>query len=302
QSGGNTRRSHTTSPTGTTVVTGPLGLLGILQTRLGTTRPTVNRPVRIAQYRALMSAADHPWYRRSSAIDPWNPAHHQLRMRDDAIEAGWQPTTDTETYSEQPRLEALAAVERLVRLGPSHDRDATLVPGSADDLREVFSLIRHYGPNWPLGIDTIKVQDRLIDLPHSWQDILDALNSARVTITEAALPTKVPELTVARGTDEWSPAEAAARWLANASDHDKLCIIAGASTTVLDHELARRGTPTLGIARQSATNPSGQVLPVFLSAILPPTDIRRLAEFLNLSFGTTDSEGSAKTLVPHSVS
>src|SRR5699024_12415175 len=101
------------------------------------------------------------------------------------------------------------------------------------------------------------------------------------------------ELTVVRGTDEWSTAEAAARWLANASEHDKLCIIAGDSTTVLDHELARRGTPTLGIARQSATNPSGQVLPVFLSAILPPTDTRRLAEFLPLSLRTTDSARTA---------
>src|SRR5699024_3031983 len=39
-----------------------------------------------------------------------------------------------------------------------------------------------------------------------------------------------------------------------------------------------------------------------LSAILPPTDIRRLAEFLNLSFGTPNSEAPAKTLVPRSVS
>src|SRR5699024_3726166 len=174
QSVGNTRRTHvTTSPTGTTVVTGPFGLLGILQTRLGTARPAVNRPVRIAQYRALMSEAAHPWYRRSFTTDPWNTASHLLRLRDDASEAGWQPIADTETYSDHPRLEALAAVERLVRLGPSHDRDATLAPGRADDLREVFSLIRHYGPNWPLGIDTIEVQDRLIDLPHSWQNILE---------------------------------------------------------------------------------------------------------------------------------
>src|SRR5699024_9477026 len=302
QSDGNTRRSHTASPTGTTVVTGPLGLLGILQTRLGTARPAVNRPVRIAQYRALMSEADHHWYRRSFATDPWNTAHHLLRMRDDAIEAGWQPTTDTETYADHPRLEALTAVERLVRLGPAHDPDATLAPGRADDLREVLTLIRDYGPNWPLGIDTIEVQDRLIDLPQTWRSILEALKAAGMTITEASLSTKVPELTVVRGTDEWSTAEAAARWLANAAEHDKLCIIAGDSTTVLDHELARRGTPTLGIARRSAPDPAGQVVPVFLSAIVPPTDIRRLAECLSLSFGTSSSEAPAKTLVPRSVS
>lgn len=292
----------TTSPAGTTVVTGPLGFLGVLQTRLGTTRPTVNRPVRIAQYRSLMAEADHPWYRRSFATDPWNTAHHLLRLRDDAIEAGWQATTDPDDYAEHPRLDALAAVERLVRLGPDHDRNATLVPGRADDLREVLTLIRHHGPNWPLGINTIELQDRQTDLPNTWQTILQALAAAGVTITEASPHSGVPELTVVRGLDEWSTAEAAARWLSNAPDHDKLCIIAGGSTTVLDHELARRGTPTLGIARRSATSPSGQVLPVFLSAILPPTDIRRFAEFLSLSFGAPNSESPAEALVPRSVS
>ena len=294
--------STNTNPTGTTVVTGPLGLLGILQTRLGTTRPALNRPIRIAQYRSLMAEADHRWYRRSFATDPWNTAHHLLRLRDDAIEAGWQPAADTETYAEHPRLEALAAVERLVHLGPDHDRNATLVPGRTDDLREVLTLIRHHGPNWPLGIDTIEMQDRLTDLPHTWQNIVQAVKAAGVTITEAPRQSGMPELTVVRGSDEWATAEATARWLANTTDHDKLCIIAGDSTTVLDHELDRRDTPTLGIARRSAMDPSGQVLPVFLSALLPPTDIRRLAEFLSLSFGASGSDSSAKTLVPCSVS
>src|SRR5699024_2910624 len=104
-------QSHTstdtaTNSTGTTVVTGPLGLLGILQTRLGTTSPTVNRPIRIAQYRTLMAEADHPWYRRSFATDPWNTAHHLLRLRDDAVEAGWTPATETENHPDHLRLDA----------------------------------------------------------------------------------------------------------------------------------------------------------------------------------------------------
>ena len=292
----------TTSPTGTTVVTGPLGFLGILQTRLGTTRPTVNRPIRIAQVRSLMAEADHPWYRRSFADDPWNTAHHLLRLRDDAVEAGWQPTPDDETDTEHPRLDALAAVERLVRLGPTHDPRANLAPGRADDLREVLALLSQHGSSWPLSINTIELQDRATDLPNTWKTILELLDAAGVTITEATVKSGVPELTIVRGSDEWSTAEAAARWLSNTPDHAKLCIIAGDSTSILDHELSRRGTPTLGIPRASATSPAGQVLPVFLSAILPPTDIRRVAEFLNLSFGTPDAGSSTKALIPRSVS
>ena len=175
----------TTSPAGTTVVTGPLGFLGVLQTRLGTTRPTVNRPVRIAQYRSLMAEADHPWYRRSFATDPWNTAHHLLRLRDDAIEAGWQATTDPDDYAEHPRLDALAAVERLVRLGPAHDPSANLTPGRADDLREVltFSANTDRAGRWASIRSSCRTEQT--DLPNTWQTILEVLDAAGVTITEA---------------------------------------------------------------------------------------------------------------------
>ena len=232
---------------GTTVVTGPLGLLGILQTRLGTTRPTVERPVRIAQYRSLLAEADHPWYRRSFANDPWNTAHHLLQLRDDAIEAGWHPTTDDQDYTSHPRLVALATVEKYVTLGPPHDPTATLAPGRADDLREVLELLRFHGTNWPLGIDTIELRDRRSDLPPVWKDIVAALNDAGVTIADAAPSTETPKLTIVRGREEWSIAEAAARYLANVPDRERICIIAGDSTTVLDQQLARRQAPALGV-------------------------------------------------------
>lgn len=286
----------------TTVVTGPLGLLGILQTRLGTTRPSVGRPIRIAQYRSLMAQANHPWYRSSFANDPWNTAHHLLNLRDDAIEAGWQPTTDDKKYAGHPRLDALARIEAQVRLGPSHDQAATLAPGRADDLREVLELLRQHGPSWPLGIEAIEVRDQVDDLPEVWRNILEATKATGVAITNVPAKTSVPMLTVTRGPDTWSTAEAAARWLANTADHENLCIIAGSDTMILDDQLARRTLPTLGIPRSTATSPSGQVLPVFLSAILPPTDVRRIAEFLTLSFGSEGSASPPKILIPRSAS
>lgn len=291
-----------TNSTGTTVVTGPLGLLGILQTRLGTTRPTIDRPIRIAQYRSLLAKADHPWYRRSFANDPWNTAHHLLELRDDAIEAGWKPTNHGQDYSAHPRLDALAAVEGLVVIGPPHDTTATLAPGRADDVRESLELLRLYGASWPLGIDSIELRDKRETLPQVWQDILGAVEAAGVTVTEPAAPTNTPQLTIARGPDNWSTAEAAARYLANVNDRERICIIAGDATAVLDQQLARRQAPTLGIADSNAANPSAQILPVFLGAVLPPTDIRRVAEFLHLSFGTSDASSSAASLVPQGVS
>ena len=287
---------------GTTVVTGPLGLLGILQTRLGTTRPTIDRPIRIAQYRSLLAQADHPWYRRSFANDPWNTAHHLLELRDDAIEAGWKPHEDGQDYSEHPRLDALATVESLVVVGPPHGTTATLVPGRADDVRETLELLRLHGVIWPLGIDSIELRDKRDILPQVWQDILGAVEAAGVTVTEPAAPTNTPQLTIVRGPDNWSTAEAAARYLANVNDRERICIIAGDATAVLDQQLARRRAPTLGIADSNAANPSAQILPVFLGAVLPPTDIRRVTEFLHLSFGTNDASSTAASLVPQGVS
>src|SRR5699024_11819315 len=91
-------------------------------------------------------------------------------------------------------------------------------------------------------------------------------------------------------------------YLAKVPDRERICIIAGDSTTVLDQQLARRQAPALGVPNSSPTTPSAQVLPVFLSAVLAPTDIRRVAEFLNISLGSDGAETLALTLVPLSVS
>lgn len=296
------RAPWSSSAAGTTVVTGPVGLLGILQTRLGTTRLTVDRPIHIAQFRSLLARADHHWYRRSFDNDPWNTAHHLLQLRDDAIEAGWQPNADGRDYSDHPRLDALSAVEKLVELGPPHDPSSTLAPGRADDLREVLGLLYLHGSHWPLGIDSLELRDQRDDLPQVWQDIVTALESAGVAIAHTPQRAGTPNLAIVRGPDEWSTAEAAARYLANVSDRGRLCIIAGGSTAVLDQQLTRRQAPTLGIPSANTTTPSAQVLPVFLSAVLPPTDIRRVAEFLHLSFGSATPESPMTTLVPRSVS
>lgn len=226
------RAPWTTDDTGTTVVTGPLGMLGILQTRLGTTRPTVDRSIRIAQYRALLERAGHPWFRQSFLNDPWHTAEHLLALRDDAIEAGWDPNLDDVDYSAHPRLDALSKVEELVVLEPSHDTDATLVPGRADDLRETR--------NTPASRRRVATGHLVARAPRSarsasrvWQDIINAAESAGIAVTESVTNSSIPDLAIVRGTDEWSTAEAAARYLAHLPNRDRLCIIAGDSTSVL---------------------------------------------------------------------
>lgn len=281
---------------GTTVVAGPLGLLGILQTKLGTTRPPTARPTRIAQYRSLMRQADHSWYRTSFEVDPWNTAAYLLRLRDDAIEAGW---TMHGTTTDEPRLEAIAAVESFVRLEPNGEHPRTLAPGRADDVREVLELLREMDSFWPLGISTVELRDERSALPQVWKDVLAALEAVGVAVSEAPLVESIPgAFTVVRGVEEWSIAEAAARWFANTPDLHRLCIVAGGATATLDHELHRRGLPTIAVPSTSATNPAAQLLSAFLNAVLPPADVHRVAELLAFEIGVRPDSSSPLRLVP----
>ena len=189
--------------------------LDLLRTRLGLTSPDVGSPQRTAQYRALMAAAAHPWYRDSFALDPWNTARTVLTLRDDAIAAGWThdphaaPANDT---TAQPRLAALAAIEELVVVGSPRQARATLAPGPADHLRDVLDHLRRlvdggHASSWPLGIERVDVADARDDLPPLWRTLLDLLADCGVDIawTEDT-PSALAELTVARGRDEWSTA------------------------------------------------------------------------------------------------
>ena len=155
-------------------------------------------------------------------------------------------------------------------IGPPHDTAATLAPGRADDVRESLELLRLYGASWPLGIDTIELRDKADTLPQVWQDILGAVEAAGVTVTEAEAPTETPKLTIVRGPDTWSTAEAAARYLANVNDRERICIIAGDATAVLDQQLARRQAPTLGIADSNAGKSVRADTPCFPRRCLAP--------------------------------
>ncbi|SLM99223.1 hypothetical protein FM105_10600 [Brevibacterium yomogidense] len=92
--------------------------------------------------------------------------------------------------------------------------------------------------------------------------------------------------------------------MSSTAHHESLVIIAGDDTAVLDQQLRRRGMPTLG-QPASSTDPACQLLPLFLSALVPPVDVHRVAEFL--SFRVTvqrdphQAESRSAGIVPHAV-
>lgn len=284
---------------------GPPQALALLKTRLGLTRPLSNLPSRVAQFRALMEQADHPWYRESFTKDPWNTARQVLVLRDAAISAGWSAGED----ATPSRLAALSAIESRITVGPARDPRATLAPGSSDDLCEILTALRGLAAlpdsgTWPLGMDSIELLDDVADLPHEWQELLDLLSQCGVDIhhRDADRTGPIPDsLTIVRGQDEWSAAESAARFLACSPDDTSLVLVVTDDTTVLDQELHRRGRPTIGHPPVASADPASHLLPLFLSAVLPSLDVPRVAELLavRLQPRRTDDAPQPVGLIPY---
>lgn len=290
---------------------GPRGLIELLQVRLGLAHPPVAPSLRVAQYRSAMQVADHHWFRESFAVDPWNTAAHVLALRDAAIEAGWDGSRPQDP-SVLPRLDALAAIETQIQVGPDGAEGTTLVPGAADDLRDVLSHLTDLSASaaaWPLGIDVIRVQEPVAELPGLFPEVFAQLTALGVEVVDAEVETEgngptgavtgtVPRLRIIEAPEEFSAAEACARVLADvaeASDGEgpsAAAVLVGAPTILLDHELGRRGLPTLGAADASRSRLTGQLLPLFLSIIRPQLDVYDLAAFLDFTITCTDEDGA----------
>ncbi|MCT1431432.1 PD-(D/E)XK nuclease family protein [Brachybacterium muris] len=298
---------------------GPRGLVQLLQTRLGLTRPAVDQAVRIAQYMQLihqhLGSASEPeafWPSRSFAVDPWSTARQLLRWRDAAVEAGWNPPGTDRPLP--PRLAALRDVEAAVVVGMPGTtgiagRPATLSPSSADDLVELLSLLEELertGGTWPLGITQVTAQEDPSALPGLWPRLFAALARSGVVVQapSAAQPTPGPHLEVVVCQDEWTAADVAARYLAashaaarapaapdpaapaahspEAPGGASLTLLAGADTTILDQALRRRGLPAAGAVAPSTARAHHQVLGLYLDVATAPVDVHQLAALLDL--------------------
>src|SRR6476660_9853629 len=71
---------------------GPLGLIQILETRLGLKAKSTSAAQRVTQYRTLLKTLAEEgdvFYRAASEKESYAVADTLLRWRDDLVEAGW---------------------------------------------------------------------------------------------------------------------------------------------------------------------------------------------------------------------
>jgi ATP-dependent helicase/nuclease subunit B len=269
---------------------GPRGLVQLLQGRLGLTRPAVEPAVRIAQYLRLLQEHPQDWPARSFDVDPWSTAAQLLRWRDAAVATGWRPGSAEGPLPE--RLTVLRDLERAAEVGVT----GTLTPSGADDLREIIDLLEETHGTWPLGIEELVLEEPPAALPGMWPRLLELLEAAGVRTVVAAETGGEPAPVVVEALDEWSAADAAARFLAA---DPEVTVLASADTDVLDRALHRRGLPAIGAVGPSRDRAHHQVLGLFLDVATAPVDVHQLAALLDLRvLPGAETEAEPVGLVP----
>jgi ATP-dependent helicase/nuclease subunit B len=279
------------------VITGPLGLLSILETGLGLSGPSVHPVHRIDEYMKRLEKIDHElaWFHKSFSADPWSTARQLLEWRDELVESGWHGKMNT---TGSPRLNALTQIENV---------DIPLSKGRSDRLREVISLLEQ---NNPVRIASILLTEPMKTLPPVWQRVLALLQKHGTSIdagqesvrtaptsnlvctqavfqgnaVRASLSIQDDSLILLRAENEWEAAEHLALWLVSKRDeNDQVTIICGGNTSVLDKALSRHGLPRLGRSEPSRWREMQQILPLMLANAWKPVDVRRLVELLSLT-------------------
>lgn len=270
------------------MVAGPRELVGVLLTRLGLLHPDTPYAVRVAHMQRLMGEVHHPWYERSRERDSWNTARAMLRLRDEALEAGWRPLESGEFDGvSHPRLSALVSLERVINVGVAGVPGANLPPGFADDLASVHTeleAIVDSGEAWPLGIDVIECAEEPSSLPGRWPAIFALLERCGVKIEVREAHQRVPvELSLVRVPQELSAGEIAAHILEEeCGGAAPVTVLAGRDTLPLDLSLVRRGMPPVAYNPEAAPRLAAQVVPLFLEASSSPVNVRALVEFLSV--------------------
>jgi ATP-dependent helicase/nuclease subunit B len=150
---------------------GPGGLLGLLETRLGITKPSIHPVHRIDEYMNRIEELndENAWYAASYAVDAWSTARQLLMWRDELVEAGWQGNVELHG---SPRLEALTKLEKV---------DSPLAKGTADRIRDVIAILENGAK---IDIASIALVEPRELLPPTWLRILELLEQQGVEITD----------------------------------------------------------------------------------------------------------------------
>ncbi|BDQ36837.1 hypothetical protein SYK_11970 [Pseudodesulfovibrio nedwellii] len=275
------------------VTTGPLGLVSILETRLGLVGAHYGQPIRIARYLAAMDAlckTGEPFYKKSFEADGWSSAKSLLVLRDQLRLSGW----DGSNLGSSSRLTDMAILE-----------EANILPGLAERIEVVLDSLVKYSISGVSEV-TLHVHEQA-QWPSCWRRLFTTLEQEGVSIsvTQFDFSTKAPtDLDVLHGalcdsgvgdgffkadgsliclsaSTALEAADALGAWLAAEENNEgTVVIIAESGTEVLDAAMRRHGLPRPGGGSRSQWRAALQLLPLGLGIHWAPFDPQRYLEFL----------------------
>lgn len=272
------------------VVCGPVGLLRLLELRLGLVGALPSHGRRVVGYRealAALTAAGPQFYSASFAQDDYAVAETLLRWRDELVLAGWNGHA---AAGFSPRLATLAAVEAT--LNPA------LRTGEGDRLRAITAALACRSPQF----NRCALTDPPSALPWLWRRVFEQLGAVvqptdEVLSAELAPPDSdlgrlqrwvgggmAPvfhgdgSLSVVRSHSEATLAHAAAQWCSVGAPSS--VVVDGGNARLLDGALAQLDQPSAGAGAASVHRAIPQVLPLALRLLWQPLDPQHLLEFL----------------------
>jgi hypothetical protein len=276
---------------------GPLGLLQLLETRLGLKAKVVSLAHRVVQFRQILEQLATErlgFYCESFKKDPYAVAETLLQWRDALIEAGWDGLASA---NDTARIQDMAAVET---------RTANrLSRGTADRLRSVLIELDNRSPK----LDSLTVRDSQDHLPKLWRLICEKLGahyeplnfspvadakgqtSDLARIQSLLCENNSAQLLKLSGDrsilcltafSEITLANSAAQVLQNLrqASNAAVTLVATENSGPLEQALSSLDEPTVGLQPGSTARPIPQVLLLALRLYWKPVDPRALLEFL----------------------
>lgn len=254
-------------------VVGPLGLVSVLETRLGMAPQRHNQTHRIAQFQRGLKACDgrpEPFYSQSLKADAWSTARHLLAELDGLRMAGWDGSAET-----TGRLRELRDAARA----------AELSPGLAERIDAIGTRIADWGLG---GLSSLTLETELRLWPSAWRRLFARLEEAGVRLIERdgalrgqGFPEgKSPVVRVLRTTSLEEAGELLASWLDTHPSPEDVVLLAESDGQSLDTALRRQGLPVTGQSARSAQRTALQLLPIGLALLWKPFSPSALIDLL----------------------
>jgi ATP-dependent helicase/nuclease subunit B len=272
-------------------VIGPLGLVELLETRLGLGGPVKPQVVRVAAFQAALEGLHGSYFwSRSLVTDPWSTAQTLLGWRDALVGLGWRP----DRAWVAPRLKDLAEAARATEHLPAglSDRVQAVLAALQVIDQAPLARIRMMDPPAVLSSPLRRLVERLgvlgctievmVASPAAPSDTalgkLQRWMLGEYTITDADLADGT--VTLASAASEPLAAEIVGQWFAQQGDGATTLIAQEADTDLLDHGLAAAGQPRAGRSRRSVHRGSLQLLLLAFKGAWAPFDPHALMELL----------------------